>query len=78
MASEEFEDLEELTEEELKALQKSYELSNAAYEALENAPFDTEITFRCPLCGGAAHAGKSSYNGHKHASCDQCKIAFRQ
>lgn len=78
MASDEFDEIEELTEEEMQKWQKFSEFKNAAFNALENAPFDTEITFQCPLCGDTAHAGKSSYNGHKHASCPHCDIAFRE
>ena len=78
MASDEFDEIEELTEEEMQKWQKFSKFNNAAYKALENASFDTEITFQCPLCDGVAYAGKSSYNGHKHASCSQCNIAFRE
>lgn len=78
MESDEFDEIEELTEDEIQQLQKFSKFKDAASKALENAQFDVEIKFQCPLCCGVAHAGKSSYNGHKHASCPQCNIAFRE
>jgi len=34
--------------------------------------------FTCPLCGGEAHAGRASTNGHIHTRCEDCKTALMQ
>lgn len=61
-----------------EGLEKVFKLIRAASDALKNAPFDTNIEFRCPFCGNIAKASKSSYNGHERASCNHCKISFRE
>lgn len=33
---------------------------------------DIEYEFKCPICGGAAAAAKSSASGTLHAFCNNC------
>ncbi len=61
-----------------EGLEKVFKFVHAASDALKNAPFDTNIEFRCPFCGNIAKASKSSYNRHESASCNNCKISFRE
>lgn len=34
--------------------------------------------FVCPICGGAAHFGRSPYNEHLHTGCDGCGIMIME
>ena len=33
---------------------------------------------KCPKCGGKVNVSRSAYNGHYHASCDNCGMGFCQ
>lgn len=74
----EFEDLDEPDEETIKALEIIGKLTEAAVKALKNKPDDTIIRFTCPICGKTAITQRSSYNGHIHATCEHCNIAFME
>lgn len=50
----------------------------AAFHVLDGIKCGTEVEFKCPICGGKAHAGRSAYNGHAHAKCESCGFAFIQ
>ena len=39
-----------------------------AIAQIPGQPYD----FRCPICGGTAHAVKSTVNGHVHTFCNGC------
>lgn len=47
---------------------------NAAVDACKD--FDKDYTFICPICGGEAHASKTSYNGHHAGGCNSCNMNF--
>ena len=36
------------------------------------------FAFKCPICGKEAHASRSTYNGHMHASCDSCGLRLME
>lgn len=46
----------------------------AETEASENLKRGETKQFTCPICGGDAFVGKSSYNGHKLSYCRNCKM----
>lgn len=46
---------------------------NAAVDATEDC---LEADFECPICGGVAHASKSTYNGHHRGFCNKCHHNF--
>lgn len=61
-----------------KYFQDMATFDEAAFHALDGVKCGTEVEFKCPLCGGKAHAGASAYNGHAHAKCESCGFAFIQ
>lgn len=55
------------------------EIESARFlDALSDAEQAGEKEFTCPLCGGKASWGKSSYNGHIHAYCEYCGFTITQ
>ena len=55
---------------ELKDFDRSRSLLLKAL-AIANVP-GQPYDFRCPICGGMAHAVKSTVNGHVHTFCNDC------
>ena len=52
--------------------------AQAMYIAQEEAEKKGEENFVCPLCGGVAWWGRSSYNGHLHMGCNNCDFRIMQ
>ena len=40
--------------------------------AQQKAEIEGRNTFTCPMCGGEAVWGRSSYNNHLHCGCKGC------
>ncbi len=59
-----------------KDLQEMLLFAETACNVLKNIKRGTEVEFKCPICGGKAHAGASTYNGHRHGKCESCGQAF--
>ena len=47
-------------------------------KAQQEAEKNGEEKFTCPLCGGEALWGRSSYNNHLHCGCEKCNILIMQ
>ena len=45
---------------------------NQFMKAQNKAEAKGESEFVCPLCGGAALWGRSTYNNHLHCGCRKC------
>lgn len=53
-----------------KEIDNMLEFAFAANRAVKTR--GKEYSFTCPLCGGTAHVGRSDFNGHINASCNNC------
>ncbi len=49
-----------------------YEQIKAFMQARDEAEKANKEEFKCPLCGGDAWWGRSSYNNHLHCGCRKC------
>lgn len=78
MVFEQFREFIDRKSKEKRNFEEVFKFISSASDALKNAPFDTTIEFKRPLCGNIAKAAKSSYNGHERASCTHCNISFRE
>lgn len=47
-------------------------------KAQQEAEKNGEEKFTCPLCGGEALWGRSSYNNHLHCACKGCGIRMME
>lgn len=47
-------------------------------KAQQEAEKNGEEEFTCPLCGGEAWWGRSSYNNHLHCGCKKCDVMIMQ
>ena len=47
-------------------------------KAQQKAEETGEKQFKCPLCGGDAWWQRSSYNGHLHCGCEDCRFLMME
>ena len=57
---------------ETKITRSLYEEISAFMQAQDEAEKANKQEFQCPLCGGVAVWGRSSYNNHLHCVCKGC------
>lgn len=59
---------------------KPYRSSAIFYIAAKNICLKRGIkyNFICPLCGGKAHAKKLKKHSSIHASCENCKVEYKE